>query len=120
MVISLFLPIHVWNIFFIRGILFDTLVYQSGRKLTCLEKKYILLTVPSTRMPSYVSATMSYHFIDSISLLHIIWFIFTMSMEDRTQRISYQSIGANQYFGTLHPLIFLNGRYHGLDRFGAK
>ena len=71
MVLSLFLSVHAWDILLILVILFDTLVYPSERTAKCLEIINWLLTVPSTRMPSYKSVTLNYPFIYSRRLLHI-------------------------------------------------
>ena len=78
MVLNLFLTIHVWSTLLIWGILFDTLVYSSAIKATCLEIKNLLLTVPSTRMPSFICSTLLYNFIESGRLLNIIWLPFDM------------------------------------------
>ena len=99
MVLSLFLTIHVWSRLLIRGILFDTLVYPSSIKATFLEIKNLLLTVPSTCMPSFICSTLLYTFIDYGRLLHIIWFPFDMYLEEITNLISYQSIGATPRYG---------------------
>ena len=57
---EIFLPVHVWKISLIRGILFDTLVCPSARKSTCFEITNLFLTVPSTHILSYISAPLLY------------------------------------------------------------
>ena len=99
MVLTFFLTVHVWNRLFIWIILFYTLVYLSAIKATFLEILNMLLTVPSTCMPSYISVTILYLFIDPARLLHLRWLAFTMSLEEITHLVSYQIIGYKQISG---------------------
>ena len=99
MFLSLFMPVHMWNSLFIWVILFNNLSYPYSRKATCLEITNILLAVPSTCIPIYISVTLNYPFIGSGRLLHIIWLPFAISMEEKTQLVSYQIIGATPIAG---------------------
>ena len=80
----------------------------------------MFLTVPSNLIPIYISATLIYLLIESGRLLNIIYFPFTMSMEEITQMISYQIIGATLISGDFSATAILDGRYHGLYGFGVK
>ena len=97
-----FPPVHVWNILFIWGIIFDTLVDPSDRKDTCLEIPNMLLTVPSNQIPSYIRATLMCPFIKYGILLHIIWLPFTVSMEYINHLKSYQRIGVTTRSGDFY------------------
>ena len=110
MLMSLFLLIPVQRILLRRVITFDTLVCQFTRKASCLEITNMLLTVPSTRIPSYISVTLHYNFIESGRLLNIRWFPSTMYMGDKTQLIYYQSIGDTIMFGDFSSHFYYRWR----------
>ena len=96
---DLFLSVPVWRILLILVITSNDLVYLLSIKYACLEITNMLLTVPSTLMPSYIITTLHYHFINCRRLLYLMRLPSAINLWDRTQMISYQIIGSIVTFG---------------------